>query len=73
MHLGVKRNCKICCYLIFYKRYINWIISIYIHKKYFKSFNSKNIETISIRINILFWMVIVSLGNIGFQLLNNLF
>jgi len=37
----------------------------------FKTFNSKNNKTIIIKVNFIFWMVIVSLGNVGLQLLNN--
>ena len=38
---------------------------------YYKAFDSKNIETISTRINTIYQMAIVSLGNVKLQLLNN--
>ena len=38
---------------------------------YLITFNSKNIKIISIKINVIFFMVIASLGNVGLPLLNN--
>ena len=40
---------------------------------YFKTFNSKNIEIIYIKINIIFYMATTSFGNVGLQFLNNKF
>ena len=40
---------------------------------YFKIFNSKNIEIIYIKINIIFYMTTTSFGNVGLQFLNNKF